>query len=154
MKTEVAPKQNYRRMLEEGHEATDAFIGQGRTSRLVFLSDHIFDFLTYEDEYSELFAKKAIEVCAAISNGKTHDYIKEPEGRLWYLLMVNMPFFANKLTWGSSIRGAWWEPPPNKKITFLGYLVLDGKRLLEQMEFTREEWLEFIGAIVEFGLEA
>ena len=58
------PKRDYRRMLEEGHAEIDAFQGQGRTSRLEYLADNVFDFTTYEGEYSELFAKKALEVCA------------------------------------------------------------------------------------------
>ena len=141
-------------MLEEGHAETDAFQGQRRTSRLEYLAEHIFDFTTYESEYSELFARKALEVCAAISDRKTFEYINEPEGRLWYMLMVNMPFFADKLEWGTSIRGAWWSEPPHKKIEFSSCgLFLDGEQLQETMEFTREQWQAFISALVAFGFE-
>lgn len=147
-------KQDYRSMLEEGRAETDASNGNHRTSRLDYLGNHIFNFTTYESEYSEMFAKKALEVCAAISDGKTFEYIKEPGGRLWYLLMVNMPFFANKLEWGTSIRGAWWGPPPHKKIEFSSCgLFLGGKQLHEPMAFTLEQWREFIDAVVAFGLE-
>jgi hypothetical protein len=147
-------KRDYRRMLEEGHALTDEMQSEGRTSRLDYLGDYIFDFTTYESEYSELFARKALEVCAAISDGKTFEYIKVPENRLWYLLMVNMPFFADKLEWGTSIRGAWWGEPPHSKIKFDSCgLWLDGKQLYEPMEFTREQWQEFIAAVVEFGLK-
>jgi hypothetical protein len=147
-------KQNYRRMLEEGHAESDAFTEQGRTSRLEYLGEHIFNFTTYESEYSELIAKKALEVCTAISKGETFEYIKEPEGRLWYLLMVNMPFFSDKLEWGTSVRGAWWAEPPHKKIEFSSCgLFLDGKQLYETMEFTRDQWCEFIAAVVAFGAE-
>jgi len=141
-------------MLEEGHAKIDAFQGQGRTSRLEYLGDYIFNFTTYEGEYSELFAKKALEVCAAISGSKTFEYIKEPEGRLWYLLMVNMPFFEGKLSWGTSIHGAWWDKPVHSKIQFSSCgLFLDGEQLYEPMEFTRDQWREFIDAVVAFGIE-
>ena len=146
------PKRDYSRMLEEGHAEIDSFHGQGRTSRLEYLADNVFAFTTYECEYSELFAKKALEVCAAISDGKTFEYIKQPEGRLWYLLMVNMPFFADKLEFGTSIRGAWWDETPHKKIEFSSCgLFLDGEQLPETMEFTRDQWREFIAAVVAFG---
>jgi hypothetical protein len=152
--SETLTKQDYRRMLEEGHAETDAFQGQGRTSRLEYLADNVFNFTTYESEYSELFARKALEVCTAISDGKTFEYIKEPENRLWYLLMVNMPFFADKLEWGTSICGAWWAEPPHKKIEFSSCgLFLDGEQLHETMEFTRDQWREFIAAVVAFGIE-
>ena len=153
-KQTMTKTQDYRRMLEEGHAETDTFQGQGRTSRTEYLSDHIFNFTTCEGEYSELFAKKGLEVCAAISDGKTFEYIAEPEGRLWYLLMVNMPFFSDKLEWGTSIRGAWWGEPPSKKIGFSSCgLFLDGKQLHEPMEFTLDQWREFIAAVVAYGLE-
>ena len=141
-------------MLEEGHVETDCFQSQGRTSRLEYLGDHIFNFKTYESEYSELFAKKALEVCAAISDSKTFEYIKAPENRLWYLLMVNMPFFADKLEWGTSIRGAWWGESPHELIKFDSCgLWLDGKQLYEPMEFTRDQWRDFIAAVLAFGVE-
>ena len=121
---------------------------------LEYLADNVFNFTTYESEYSELFARKALEVCTAISDGKTFEYIKEPENRLWYLLMVNMPFFADKLEWGTSIRGAWWAEPPHKRIKFSSCgLFLDGEQLHETMEFTREQWREFIAAVVAFGIQ-
>ncbi len=146
-------KRDYRRMLDEGHAETNSFSGCQAT-RLEYLGDHIFNFTTYESEYSELFAKKALEVCAAISDSKTFEYIKEPEGRLWYLLMVNMSFFADKLEWGGSIRGAWWSEPPHKKIEFSSCgLFLDGVQLHETMEFTRDQWREFIAAVVAFSVE-
>lgn len=145
------PKRDYRRMLTEGYEA---IASDDQIGRLEYLSDYIFDFTTYESEYGELFAKKALEVCAAISDGKTFEYIKEPEGRLWYLLMVNMPFFADKLEWGTSIRGAWWGGQPHSKIKFNSCgLWLDGNQLYETMEFTRDQWREFIAAVVAFGVE-
>ncbi len=150
----MGQKRDYRRMLEEGHAEIDAFQGQGRTSRLEYLADNVFDFTTYEGEYSELFARKALEVCAAISDSKTLEYIKEPENRLWYLLMVNMPFFADKLEWGTSIRGAWWGEPPHKKIEFESCgLFLDGEQLRGPMEFTREQWQELVAAMLDFANE-
>lgn len=81
----------------------------GELSKSEFLSGFVFDFVTYEEKFTELFAAKALEVCDAISQKKTFDYIADDERRQWYLLMVNMPFFAGRLSWGSSIRGAWWE---------------------------------------------
>lgn len=162
-------KKDYLRMLEEGHITTDGFSmleregevtpddfhKHGRTSRLEYLAENIFNFATYETKYAELFAKKALEVCLAISAGSTFEYIKDAEGRLWYLLMVNTTFFVDKLDWGSSIRGAWWAEPvyKNKKIEFSSCgLFLDGRQIDETLEFTADEWCEFIDAVIEFGV--
>ena len=149
----MEPKRDYRRMLEEGFAETNDFGGLETATRLEYLSDHIFGFTTYDGEMAELFARMALEVCAAISNRATFDYIKDAEQYRWYLVMCNMPFFANKLEWGTSIRGAWWSEPPHKMIKFDSYaLWLDGKQLHEPMEFTREQWAEFIAAVLAFGL--
>ena len=79
-------------------------------SRLGYLSVHVFDFTTYDSEIDELFAEKALEVCLAITSGKTFEYQKESDDNYrWYLIMCNMPFFVDKLEWGTSIRGAWWD---------------------------------------------
>ena len=147
-------KQDYRRMLEEGYAEVRAFFDSASAprSRLEYLGDYIFDFTTYDSDLGELFAGKALEVCAAISDGKTYDYIKDAEQYRWYLVMVNMPFFADKLEWGTSVRGAWWGEPPHSLIKFdSSGLFLDGKQLHEPMHFTREQWGEFISAVREFA---
>lgn len=116
-------------------------------SRLEFLADHIFDFTTYESEYSELFAQKAIEVCRAINQRKTFDY-----DRQWYLLMCNMPFFCDRLEWGTSIRGAWWgmhQNHPTTELVSCGLWVGDDQ--VTSWFFNTEEWKRFILAIVEFA---
>jgi hypothetical protein len=138
-------------MMEEGHAQTDAFRGQGRTSRLEYLSDHIFNFATYDGEMSELLARKALEVCAAVSGGKTFDYIKDPEQYRWYLVMCNMPFFAERLEWGTSIRGAWWDYGDTE---FSSCGLWDGgEQFADTMTFTSDQWREFIAAVLAFGVE-
>lgn len=146
-------KQDYRRMLDEGFAETPNFGGSTSSTRLEYLSEHIFDFTTYESEMAEMFAAKALEVCAAISDERTFEYIgASSDNRMWYLLMCNMPFFADKLEWGTSIRGAWWGEPPHSRIKFDSCgLWLDGKQLYEPMEFTREQWEDFISAVREFA---
>lgn len=147
-------KQDYLRMLEDGHAETDSFQGQGRTSRLDYLGEHIFDFTTYEAEFSELFAAKAVEVCAAISARKTFEYIRvSNENRMWYLLMCNMPFFLPRLNWGGSIRGAWWDVPTHKKAIEFNTcgLFWNGEQIAETMQFTLAEWEQFIEALCVFA---
>ena len=148
-------KHDYLKMLEDGQAETGAFQGEGGASRLEYLSDYIFDFTTYESEMAELFSSKAVEVCAAISDGKTFDYIGvSDENRMWYLLMCNMPFFAERLEWGTSIRGAWWDARPGKPITLdTCGLFWQGEQITETMEFTGAEWAEFIEAVREFAKE-
>lgn len=139
---------DYRELLEHSLNVTRGHGGDHKMSRLKFLADWIFDFTTYDTEMGELFARKAVEVCAAINDGKTFDYIKGAENYRWYLLMVNMPFFAGRLEWGTSVRGAGWDHGA-QKLEICG-LWREGEQVLS-MEFSRSEWMRFIAALVEFA---
>lgn len=117
-------------------------------SRLEFAADYIFDFTTYSKEFSELFAAKALEVCAAISERSTFDYIKDPDNHRWFLLMVNMPFFAKRLDWGTSIRGAWWA---HDEQTLESCGLWRGDEQALSLRFTSTQWLQFVADLCEFA---
>lgn len=145
---------DYAAMLREGYAAVTSVLDD-EISRLEYLSDWVFGFTTYETEYSELFARKALEVCQAISAQETFVYIEQSENRLWYLMLLNTPFFATKIDWGTSVRGAWWSGPAPRytiKLSCNG-LWLDGRQVCEPLEFTRDQWRRFIAAVVAFGAE-
>ena len=138
---------DYRQMLEDGF----AFINEldGQSTRLSFLGDYIFDFTTYDSEWSEIFAKRAIEVCESISNKTTFESFEEPGRYRWFLIMINMPFFSQRINWGTSVRGAWWESPPDLVYQSSGLFIGD-EQFCSHM-FTTKQWCEFIAAIIEFG---
>lgn len=135
-------------MLEHSYAMT---IYSEPGSRLEFLSDFIFDFTTYDSKMSELFARKALEVCAAINARTTFDYIENPENYRWYLLMVNMPFFAGRLDWGTSIRGAWWD---NGEQTLESCGLWRGAEQVLSLKMQFAEWLQFIDALIAFAAES
>lgn len=143
---------DYKELLEHSYKVAAETFECAPESRLEYLGDHIFDFTTYDGEMSALFARKAVEVCAAINNQLTFDYIKEPNDYRWFLLMCNMPFFAERLEWGTSIRGAWWAGRPGREIEFdsCGLLVCD-EQLTDTLKFSADEWKRFIAAVIEFA---
>lgn len=139
---------DYLKLLEHSF-ALEAQTGEcPPRSRLSYLAQHIFDFTTYESEADELFARKAVEVCAAITEGKTFDFIVNPQGRIWYLLMVNMPFFAPRLEWGTSIRGAWWDHN-QPMLDSCGLWV--GQEQQTEWTFSGEQWKAFMRAVIAFA---
>lgn len=141
----------YTQLLNDSYKAVRDIYECPPESRLEYLSDHIFDFTTYDSEMSELFAKKSVEVSEAITNQSTIDYIRQSdENYRWYLLMCNMPFFYKKLDWGTSIRGAWWDHGVTFTIDTCGFFQ-DREQMIDPVQFTRDEWIEFIQAIVEFS---
>lgn len=78
-------------------------------TKMEYLGSSIFDFTTYDSEIDILFAEKMVEVLKVILNKNTFEYIENREQYLNYLTMINMPFLKDKLDWGNSIRGAWFD---------------------------------------------
>lgn len=125
------------------------FLGGHESSKLMFVCD-FFEITTYDDDMSELFATKALEVAEAITEGKTYEYIKDPENHRWYLWICNLPFFAEKIEWGTSIRGAWWD----FEITVETIELFDGeKQLMDPIEFTQETWKDFMRTLIVWAKE-
>jgi hypothetical protein len=109
-------------------------------SKLEYLSEMVFDFTTYDSKVDELFAEKMIEVLECILNSKPFEYQqKSNEQYINYLTMVNMPFLVDKLEWGTSIRGAWFE---DNKEYIIPYL---------ELELAFRELTEFISDIIEWS---
>lgn len=139
---------DYKQLLEHSYAQECISASSRPASRLEYLADHIFNFTTYEQEMSEMFAARALLVCDAITRGKTFEYIAEDEDRMWFLLMCNMPFFKDRLDWGGSIRGAWWDHEDQELFT-VGLWV--GEEQPTTWKFTEEEWEQFVQALVVFG---
>jgi hypothetical protein len=142
---------DYAKLLEESFDEVRSY-DECMETRLEFLSQKVFGFITYDGGMDALFAAKAAEVCEAINTGTTFAYIEDPERYRWYLLMCNMPFFAGRLNWGTSIRGAWWDAPhgePHMTLDSCG-LWIDGEQAT-QLRFSDAEWTAFIDAVVKFA---
>jgi hypothetical protein len=106
-----------------------------RVTRLVYLANEFFGFTTYCSVVAEFLTTKALEVCEAIANRTTFEYNKDPENEKWFTVMCNMDFFKDKIEWGTSIRGAWWDDP----------ILHNGEA------YTLKEWETCMLALVEFS---
>ena len=122
-------------------------------SRLEYLSTYVFDFVTYNVEMDKLFACKAIEVCKALSEQKTFDYVSLDESNyIWYLLMCNTSFFKDKINWGTSIRNAWWYVNSLHPVKVNGYGVWQNAKQVEDLIFIdKDEWIRFVSALIRFA---
>jgi len=78
-------------------------------SKTEFVGEDIFDFVTYDANVTEMLANKMLEVINVILNKSNSQYQENPQNYLTYLMMVNMPFLKDKLDWGTSIRGAFFD---------------------------------------------
>lgn len=142
----------YLKLLEHSYAMHQNVLECPPTSRLEFLSQSIFNFTTYDSEKDVFFAQKAVAVCEAINNRMTFDFIADEDNYTWFLVMVNMPFFSNRISWGTSIRGAFWDAGLNKELfeleVSLGVFENDG---IPEPTFTLDTWKAFISAVIEFA---
>lgn len=117
-------------------------------SRLEYLSSYVFGFVTYDDAIDKILAEKAVQVCCAISKRKTFEYIFDKKRYEWYLIMLNMKFFSEKIEWGTSIRGAWWS----NEITISSCGFYNGEdQVTIDIKFNSQEFDVFVDAIVKFS---
>lgn len=115
-------------------------------SRIEFAGSTVFDFTTYDGAMDVYFAKKMLEVIDCILHNKTFEYQKEESNYVNYLTMVNMPFLQDKLDWGTSIRGAWFDEyghhsEPQPRIYYVG--LLDGGIPKSEIKIFLTELLEW-----------
>ena len=100
----------YKEILNTLYKRSLATDGCPPDNKIQFLGSTVFDFTLYSNEMYELFGRKMIEVILCIIDETTFDYQElSNENYINFLTMVNMPFLVDKLNWGSSIRGAWFE---------------------------------------------
>jgi hypothetical protein len=144
-------KIDYKTNLEQSYQFQKQTENPDLT-RLGFLAGAVFDLTTYDAEMDDFFGRKAVEVCFAITHKKTFEYIKDPENYKWYLIMCNLPFFAERLEWGSSIRSAWWATNKSNTVELSGhgFVDQDGKQYAEQFAFTLDQWNALMLGMIEF----
>ena len=99
---------NYKESIDFGYEYE---------SKIEYVGSEIFDFTTYDGNIDILFANKMIDVIKCILSKTTFEYQKD--NYIDYLTMVNMPFLVDKLEWGSSIRGAWFDEYKEYEINYI-----------------------------------
>lgn len=139
---------SFKEMLE--HSFQQERLEADELSRLEFLALHVFGFTTYDSGMDELLAARAVQVAEAINDRQTFEYIKARDSYENYIVMCQMPFFADRLEWGTSIRGAWWD---TAGVTLDSCGLWQGGEQLKPMTFDQASWMEFIRAVVAFAQE-
>lgn len=136
------------KLLERSFNLTMASSECGDMTRAEFLAEYIFNFTTYDSEMSDLFGRKAVEICIAITKKTTFKYIEDKENYQFYLLMLNMPFFSKRIEWGASIRGAWWC---GGMVTIESCgLYSEDEEQMRKIDLNQIEWIRFVEAMSEF----
>lgn len=139
-------KFHFRQMLEEGYSVESS---DRPMSRLEYLSEYFFDFITYDSAISIEMARQAIATCKAINEHSMKDYIADPIQYRSFIYNCNLPFFISKLEWGTSIRFPWWD---SVGILFNSTgLWLNGEQIYHDLVFNDDEWKLVISDMIEFS---
>ena len=138
---------NYKELLEHSFEVSKNDECPPK-SRIQFLSQNIFDFTTYSDAMDEILGRKAILLCEAIQDKSTFEFIKNDVDHETYITMVNMKFFARRLDWGTSIRGAWWM---HTQRDLESYGLYEDEDQIMKLKFEVGEWENFIASLIAFA---
>jgi len=104
-------------------------------SRYAWLAENVFDVTTYDNAVSDWFGRVILRVALAVTRRTTLDEMKDPMRGREYLIAVNLPFFADRLEWGGSIRGAWWDWKNHSfDVCFASVMVANTEMGSEEME--------------------
>lgn len=151
--------EEYKKLLLENYKSAceERCNRDYKLSWMEYLSEYLFEFITENEQLAEVFAHMAVEVCIALSEETTYDYIKDLENYKNYLLMCNMAFFKDKIDWGISIRGSFWcgkeeDDFDIKLVSKVLGVDVEGEFICKV--FTLEEWKCFIRAIKEISESA
>lgn len=78
-------------------------------SKCQWVAHRVFDLVTYDDDLDERFTRDILEVCKAIINQETYEYIRDGSNYVKYIAVCQLLINFHWLNWGTSIRGAWFE---------------------------------------------
>lgn len=136
---------DYKAILGSLYESTIDFDQWPLYDELAFIGDHVFGFTTYDDYISRELAYQMVNTIKSILNKETFEYIKDSDNYMSYITMCNMPFLREKIDWGTSVRGAWFDTYA-KKVFLVGETEVPYK---EMPEFFKQmiEWLVELEAI-------
>ncbi len=110
----------------------------------------LFDIYLYETgENADQFAFDMMEVIAEITLGNTHEFHEKTP--LIYFHVLNYTQIANKVEWGTSIRGAHWRG----EIVLDTCLLFDHKgNQIRKKTFNRRQFKEFTMDLYKFYFDS
>ena len=98
-------------ILEKFKQSFEAHAAYDTYTIWNWASSVVFGLVTYDAGLDEIFVRKIIKVCKVILNNETFEYIDTDETNYTnYILVCQLLDKKGWINWGTSIRGAWFEP--------------------------------------------
>ena len=135
---------DYLQLLTHSHAIQNTYLP--KQTKHTYILSQIMGVYTYDDSLDTFLANKATEVALAITERTTFTYIKDETNYIWYITMLHWPFFAERIEWGTSIRGAWWDfSDTTFKLNTCGLSNMNGEQITD-WEFTSPQWEQLMKA--------
>ena len=81
-------------------------------NKYTWAASEVFNLVTYDDFLDEVFVKDIVDVLKAILKRETFEYIRDGKNYMKYVWICNLLMEFHWISWGTSIRGAWFENDP------------------------------------------
>ena len=81
----------------------------GYESKYEWVCECVFNLSPYDSGIAKKWGKRIIDVCKAILEGRTFEYIEQEGNYEPYLLVCQLLDKNDLIEWGTSIRGAWFN---------------------------------------------
>ena len=124
--------QKYLELLKKQAEARESI-----QTPIVFLSDTVFGFTTYNSRISAILCGKMVGAIRAILSDNLPQYIED--NIIDFTTMINMPFLDDRIDWGTSLNSVHFDINHGRTEFYEIGLII------EKMELN-----EFMRAVVEF----
>ena len=98
-----------RKIYEENYQFHIENLPGAYRNKYNWAATEVFDLTTYDDNLDHLFVEKIVDVCKAILDGQTFEYIGNKDRYVTYILVCQLLDKFHWIEWGTSIRGAWFE---------------------------------------------
>ena len=96
--------------LEQDYYDVQNFTDMDDMSRSEFLMSYVFGIFTYDGDVDQFAAYEIVDICRCISRKEPDAYWSRSKSRLViYTLLMNISFFDDNTSYGTSIRYPWWK---------------------------------------------
>lgn len=93
----------------------DEYLTMFESDKYLWAASEVFNLTTYDDFLDEVFVKDIVDivdVLKAILKRETFEYIRDGRNYMKYIWICQLLNEFNWISWGTSIRGAWFENNP------------------------------------------
>ncbi len=116
-------------------------------SKLDFLALSVFGLTTVDPDSSDIVVTGYLRLLKAVTTETTEDFYNH--ANTTYIFIINSEFFKDKVYWDIAPENTYWDKDMGDFSLWTCSLGTFGNS--EEVEFTRDEWINYVNAVFEFS---